>query len=397
MIYFLLLILGWWNYNESEFPSIFKNSWDRPLYAICYSQNCPHCKGIPSRFHSFSKTLANNDEIIYTAIDTGNSTACYKLGARYVPYFVFARGTNPKYWLHPQFTCPFRWRDFVADWGGPKIIEFSGAKRAVEEHAKTTLNGGSLFFLQANKQDPIYQIYTDLSTKYHIFNDTFLFSSKATGKPKLTIYTSTNCSQSYYVNSTNIVKYIKKFRFSSLHYFDKPEFLKMTKSANSVLWMNDGQLNGTRLQLFDEIANRKCGKAQFGWSHLNINKDISKLLQTDLDSPYIATVTKKNQCQFIHSLKSEDVVIEDFDKINKFIDESLKDSENNDCVQFTNEKKHVLNQSHQQVTTSIPKENSDKTFPMFYLFGGTALVTVGIIGYCMFKKKDDGLVDDKIE
>ena len=342
MILFTILF-GWWEYDENKFQEIFDNSWNRPLYAICYSQHCPHCVGIPSRFKMFSQSMSNNDDIIYTAIDAGNSTACQKLGAKFVPFFVFVRGTKKKYWLHPQFNCPLRWMEFVSDWGSPKVIKLTNGNNTneIDNHIKNTINGGSTFYLQAPKNSPLFNIFSNLSTKYHIYNDTFVYS-ESKEISKLTVFTSTKCSHTFDVDSQSIIKIIKDHRFSSLHHLDIQEWNKMTKSkVHSVIFMNDGELNGTRLQLLDDLANKYCDNAHFGWAILKDEKAISAKLQQKIEAPYIAAINRNNDCQFIHKINPN----ENVDILNNFLTDSFS----------TNKEKCTY-----YVAAEKPKEKKDK-------------------------------------
>lgn len=403
------LIFGWWEYDESKFPKIFNNSWNRPIYAICYSQNCPHCVGIPSRFKMFSQSMANNDDIIYTAIDAGNSTACQTLGAKFVPYFIFARGTKKKYWLHPQFNCPLRWMEFVSDWGSPKIIKVKNDLSDISEHVQKTLNGGSTFILQAPKDSLIFNIYTNLSTKYHIYNDTFIYS-ESKELTKLTVFTSTNCSHMFDVDSQTIIKIIKEYRFSSLHHLDLQEWSKMTKSkSNSIILLNDGELNGTRLKLLDDLANQHCEDSRFGWAILKDEKAISMKLQQKIESPYIAVINRKNDCQYIQDIKSK----ENFEILDGFISDSLSDQKVKEkCTHYVaaEKPKEADNKKKNENATKFNIKNIDnyknekiqsgklniKTISFIALLFIAAISVIGFISY-KSNMKDHSDTEAKIE
>ncbi|OHT12722.1 hypothetical protein TRFO_17339 [Tritrichomonas foetus] len=334
MLIFTLFLL-WWEYNEDEFQKVFDDTWNKPLYAVCYSPNCPHCHGLPGRFIMFAKSMAERNDIIYTAIDITNSTACQKLGARFIPYFVFARGTNRKYWLYPQFNCPIRWIEFIEDWGNPKIEKLNLINKSLNHYEKErelirkTLNGGSTFHLKVPENHSILSKYEDLSKKFRVYNDTFILSENndlKNSRPEIIVYTSTNCSQTFEVNSSNLNKIVNNYKFSSLHHLDRKEWGKLSKSSNTVIFMNDGELNGTRLELLDQLSNEFCGVAKFGWAIIKDQKAISITLKQNNDIPYIAVINKNNSCQFISNLE------EDFDKMKEFISASL--GETTKCQKF---------------------------------------------------------------
>lgn len=83
--------------------------------------------------------------------------------------------------------------------------------------------------------------------------------------------------------------------------------------------MNDGELNGTRLQLLNELANKHCKDSHFGWANLKDEKSISAKLQQKEEKPYVAFINRNNDCQFIQTIESD----ENADFIDNFITNSL--------------------------------------------------------------------------
>jgi hypothetical protein len=254
----------WWTYNESTFRQKFESSWSTPIYALCWSHSCPHCQGLPERFQTFSSSMAAHSDVIFTAISIANTTGCSPsyLHAKFLPYWVFARGTNPKYWLFPQFSCPLRWIEFVSDWANPIARPLS--PDGFNETLNSTFNGGSSFFLEIpDDRAADLAVYKKLSAQYHVINNSFAYALTKEKAMKLSVFWSPHCGQTFEGDGLNLASLIDANKFSHFHHFDGKEWKRLRK--RSLLIVDDKELNQSRAEVLSELSREFCHKVDFGW------------------------------------------------------------------------------------------------------------------------------------
>lgn len=301
-----------------EFPTKMKESWETPIYALCYSQTCPNCQGLPSKFKFMRKAVESHNDVLFTAIDVANSTACRKFGAKRLPFFIFARGSKPKYWLYPNFRCPLRWIEFVKDWANPTakettLEEFRGS-------LDSTKNGGSAFFLEVDSEDSQgVEQFVNLSTYYHVMNATFGYRKIAGTVTKMTVFKSSECTRVYNEN-VDIADVIAREKFSHFHLFDQPEAEEERKHGKFVILSNDGELNGTRQDILNSLSSEFCSDTSIGWARISAKLSSKDALAGSVGrAPPRFTVTDPSKkCEF------EEVNIDaDFAKIKSFVESSF--------------------------------------------------------------------------
>jgi hypothetical protein len=316
---------SWWKYSESEFLTKFNNSWDVPLYALCYSQNCPHCQGLPTRFELFAGSLGAGKDLLCTAIDINNTNGCRHLGATHLPYWVFVRGTNKKYWLYPSFNCPLRWMDFVADWVEPTARD--STKQQFEDSLNHTFNGGSAFYLELPETDKSQlQQYESLSAKYHVVNNSFAYSISHVQQPLLKVYRSEKCFQEFTSSNLNSLTIIEKYKFSAFHHYDAKEWTTLSNTNKTVLVMIDEELNGNPRTLLYQLSRDYCASHEFGWARIGQDKAIGKALgKREDDPPYVVVSDNSNQCRYVRELGDGEL-----EAVRQFIDHPPAE----ECLKF---------------------------------------------------------------
>ena len=304
MFYYIFLsIFEWWTFTDNQYFEKEANSWEKPLYIACVSPRCPHCQGIPQRFESFSRMSDDENNSIMSSVDCSKSIHCRHLGAKYLPYFVFIRGTEKKYWLEPNFNCPIRWIEFLKDYTSPTAIKIEKNEQ-FNELIEKSINGGSTFILYiSNENNKLKEIFIKLSIKYRIFNSSFGYEiNENYNNSKLRIYKSPLYFEEYLINELNLNNIIQENKFSNLHRFNFNEWNESIFKKKTGILMIDNEINNYNLSILINLSNKFGKEINFGWGKLKKENQISfKLGLNNKTNSYFALVDQKNQLKWIYN------------------------------------------------------------------------------------------------
>jgi hypothetical protein len=369
----------WWNYTESDFLTKFNNSWNMPIYALCYGKNCPHCQGLPQRFEMFASAFGLRDDVLCTAIDINNTSGCRHLGAYHIPYWVFVRGTNKKYWLYPSFNCPLRWMDFVSDWVDPiaknmPIDEF-------EATLNSTFNGGSAFYLELpdTEKEPL-KLYQTLSARYHVVNNSFAYSFRKDRKLKLTIYKSPHCLIQFDELKLDFSALIEQYKFSHFHHYDSKEWRQLSSQNKTVLVMIDSEINENTQNLLYGLSRDYCASHEMGWGRVDQQKSIGKVLErSEVESPFVVVTDPFSKCRYVHD--SVDLEIEPVRKL-------IEAPDSHQCLKFevsTPEEKEAVKQEQSGEGLNVVQSDIPGKVFLSALHVGIGLAIIAVVAGFLIK------------
>ena len=125
-----LIIFGfstWWDFNGTEFPTKLANSFNHPIFVLCYSPYCPHCVGLPQGLLNYNNSiLGQRTDIDITMIDCYNlARVCYDFHIHGTPYITLILGDNYRYWPSTSERAGPGWDRFINEHIGPNLRQIN--------------------------------------------------------------------------------------------------------------------------------------------------------------------------------------------------------------------------------------------------------------------------------
>ncbi|EAY17350.1 hypothetical protein TVAG_319450 [Trichomonas vaginalis G3] len=302
MLFFLFRnsLSEWWQYNAAEYQLYENNSFRHPIFAVCTSTRCPHCKGLPEALHAYSDMVGNNTKVVFTNINCAETSFCPRVPVRGVPAFVLIRGPDPKYWVQTYERNFLGWGRFLEQTVKAHAVELTNPADLSREITKT-FRGSTTFFLSVPENDAAtLKAYKRTVPDYHPMGCTFLYKKEGT-VAKITAYRSPNCFISKEITADEIPDFVEANKYSSYHHFTRHE-LTMAISKNISVFVTVGQdnLNQEQHSALDQLSTKHCGKMEFGWAEKESDNDVihfSKMSGDDV--PYYFSMNPREKCYHI--------------------------------------------------------------------------------------------------
>jgi len=280
----------WWNFSEYEIGDKIRNSFDMPLFMLCYSHYCPHCHGLPEGFSEYNKTLGNRNDIYLSMLDCALQSGCGYFRIRGTPQMILVLGNKHRYWPVSPERGPNGWDRWINERIGPNLRQIYNDSE-LDEAKQEPKEGGSTFFLETPSENHKWvNMIRNLSKMYRIFNDTFVFKvNPSISKPILHAFPSEFCDYVYHGTQFGIKGFLEKHKFGVFHRYDRDEFKELTKASIYIVEkdLSPGQRESLRL-----LPKGRCGDMVFGWSNTkDEDKQIYKLTSSkDAELPFLYSI-----------------------------------------------------------------------------------------------------------
>ena len=340
MFFFLFTTFSfstWWEFNEYEFPKIVKNSFNLPLFALCFSPFCPHCHGLPEGFQNFNSGLGNRTDILITTIDCYNQGGCHFFALRGTPHIALVLGSNNRYWPVSPERGPEGWDRWINERIGPNLRQVFNISE-IDDAKREPTDGGTTFLLEVpNSDDPYIEHLRDLSKTYRIYNDTFVFYvNKSISHPRLSAFYSEYCSVVYSGQLSGMKKFIEQNKFGVFHRYDGDEFKELIKSKkHAAILLTDNEPTKSQKESIRRLPKDRCSDNMiFGWALVKDDRKIlsaTKVKASDL--PLIYHIDPNEQSNKNRIYKG---------KISKFYDYIFTSNHEGPVANTTNEQSKTI-------------------------------------------------------
>ena len=303
MILFTLFI--WFDFNEKEFKVLRKNSINKPVFVVCYSPYCPHCRNLPEQTHEFSNMIQNRTDVYVTSINCAESDHCQIFKATHTPFIVLVYGERRKYWPKIRSKNIDDWMKVVDKYTNDNIREIFTEKQLIEAKNEPT-DGGTTFYLEVpSKDDDYLRCLTGLSRRYLVYNDTFIYKVVQDLKtPKLFAFQSPECSKEFFFNGKSdsnklllrqtIEDFVSAYKFGHLHRYDIDEYKQEAKQRSLFILFVEDNLDKDQMIALRGFPSDYCFFASIGWISLRESLSAMKLVgRTKSDLPLLAYKSQK--------------------------------------------------------------------------------------------------------
>lgn len=318
LLFFEFSFSVWWDYNQNEYPEYEKNSYKHPIFAVCTSPHCPHCKGLPEILRMYSDMIGNSSKVVFTSVSCASGDLCGRIPVRAVPAFVLIRGPDPKYWIQTYERNYMGWNKFLEQHINAKAIEIKDAME-INTHVSKTYRGGTTYYLTVPDQTSVvFKAFKKLVPIYAPMSCTFVyrFDGKST---KITAYKSSSCViTNESITSTNIAEFVEKNRFSSYHHFGRLELYKLAMNNVSVfVTICEEYVNEYQQLALDRLSTQFCGKIEFGWAEKTADYEIVSFSRMSRDDvPFYFAMNPEKKCFHVQKGNPQSPEVDEFIKNN---------------------------------------------------------------------------------
>jgi hypothetical protein len=261
----------WWDFNETQFHLYKHGTFERPIFAVCYSESCAGCIGLPEMARHFAETLGGGPDLLVTAVSTSHpGIGIFRITG--TPFMCLVLGPKRKYWPSITEKDEEQWHAFIQSYTSPfmrAISDPSSLQTAVDH----SLNGGTSFHLATPTEgSELFQELKALSQFYRIFGCSFTFEiNTALVDDVLTAYRSPNCSRLF--NCTNVTEFVSQNKFSSLHKYDLEEYQEMLAAHETFMFLVVRQLDDDQKSVLLDIDTAiGCSTMVTGWASTSESK-----------------------------------------------------------------------------------------------------------------------------
>jgi thiol-disulfide isomerase/thioredoxin len=299
----------WWDFAADEFANYELDSIERPVFAVCTSPTCPHCRGIAESFRHFSTSVGPSSNVVFTHIDCATSEVCGQAGVRGVPAFLLIRTPNPQYWVTDYSRTFSDWSRFLRGQIGITAEEVTDLADPIER----SLNGPSSFHLIAPKnQREIVKAFKRWSSFYRIFNCSFTFAFDSEAQwPTVTVYRSPICSKTFQVRSRTLKKLIEDNKFGDLHRYELEEWRQTSANGPFGLFVVSEALDGAARDNLSLFSSQKCNRMRFGWASFRRDEQIAELTSmSEADAPFLYLTNRNQSCSMVSGRVASPTVLE---------------------------------------------------------------------------------------
>lgn len=295
-----------WEFDPDVFPSLVENSFEKPIFLLCYATYCPHCRGLPELFRNFSETYAPGDDLIVTTLNCEeNRATCRTLPMEGTPHITLVMGPDSHYWPVAEERTIESWAPWIAKFVGNQFREIKSAED-LEEAKREPTGGGATFVLEVSSaQDPVFDVLLPLTRVYRIYNDTFVYKVDPTlSAPRLSVFQNKWCGTEFKGTFTeqDLKQFIDVHRHGLMHAYRPTEFFELIQKETSIIYINDrGELSDSQIDGVMNMPNGLCSDVIFGWTHVEDQPGILEAIGLSrLELPILFGVNPSKKCSWVH-------------------------------------------------------------------------------------------------
>jgi hypothetical protein len=252
----------WWTFNVTEFQIYRHESFDRPIFVVCYRPSCPSCQGVPEMARHFAENLGNRSDLLVTTVnaDEAGSIGFFRITG--TPFMCLVLGPKRKYWPKVGEANEEVWDEFIREQTSPSLIEITNATE-FENMRNNSLHGGSSFHLETPDHGlRIVQDLRNISRTHRIFGCSFTYHVNPNiTTPQLTVYRSVSCSVNFENGGLidSIIEFVDRFKFAAFHKYDMEEYLEAGNVVETLIYVAVIALDEQQNKVIDQIsAETQC-------------------------------------------------------------------------------------------------------------------------------------------
>jgi hypothetical protein len=271
-----------------------EQSFEKPLFHLCFSRYCPHCHGLDNGFINFNRTLGDRDDIYISMIDCAVKRGCYLFKIHGTPSIKLIRGKKHRYWFETGERGPNGWARFIDQNIGPNLREIFNESE-LEEAKEEPQNGGSTFYLETPSENHswVHEI-REISKEIRIYDATFVYKvNKDIRTPKLHVFRSKYCDKVYRGLKSGIRNFVDKNKFGVLHRYDIEEFVHLFGTTKAALLIVSKDISPPQKSALVELSKDHCDDGiEIGWANIHEkDADIIKYVRSHSDElPFLFTI-----------------------------------------------------------------------------------------------------------
>jgi hypothetical protein len=290
---------AWWTFNETEFAVLRHHTFERLIFAVCYSDHYPSCMGIPELTRRFAANLGNRSNLLVTLVNTADRNHIRHFRITGTPFILLVLGPKRKYWPKTEERDEAAWDRFIRAQTSPSLRLISNSSERRSSLLDGFESGGSSFHLIVPSENlSIVSELRALSRRHRIFGCTFTFELNETvQKPKLTVHRAPNCSTEF--DGERLSEFVDSNKFGALHKYDLEEYLEATARSETLIFILVQNLDGNHRAMLHKIAtNLNCEGLVTGWAttHESKRKILIELGINFSDLPALVYRSPKTHC-----------------------------------------------------------------------------------------------------
>ena len=305
ILYSFLVSSTWIEYSDSEWKKLVENSFNLPIFALCYSPYCPHCSGLPEGFKRYDEGLGNRTDILIVTINCMKQYGCAHFHIRGTPNIALVIGNEYQYWPVSPERGPEGWDRWINQSLAPNLRRIE-----TDEELKSAQfepwDGGTTFYAEVKSEDdPILPILKNHSILFKHYNDTFIYRVKENIKEtKLYAYRKPGCQLVFHgdtKSSESVFSFLQKYRFGALHRYSYMEYMQLPSKQKSAIYIVDKHLEEAQRHSLQKLATNECSDIIYGWGSIEQDAKFSKILnpKEQETTPYLVVQDKAKKCKWV--------------------------------------------------------------------------------------------------
>ena len=292
------------------------NSFEKPLFVLCYSPSCMHCLGLPELMEEMNRTYKNKDSILFTSIDCQDEGAdCNLFPMSGTPYIGLVIGNDMRYWPSTKEKKYEDWINFLNKYTDTNMREVSTYDE-IDAIKKEQAGGGSTFVIEfQDKASKFFHEIQQFVQHYTIYNDTFVYKiDPSLGANKIKVFTNEHTFFEIKIkdNFNEITQFIRSNRFGIHHPFESDEFQYTINSRKSIFYIYDMPMSINQEDSFFNLPNKIGDDTIFyGIVSVENKKDVLNITDSSIiEAPFLFGSDPSTGCTWkyykrIDSLDSE--------------------------------------------------------------------------------------------
>ena len=276
------------NYTEENWKKYTSNSFNVPVFALCYSPYCPHCVGLPEGFDRFSKGLGNRTDIVLMIINCYGGYGCARLHIRGTPHIALVIGKEWKYWPATGERGAEGWDRWLNQTLAPTLRKIE-TDEELKEAQQEPKDGGTTFLLEVpSENDPSIAILRNHTKLFRHYNDTFVYRvRKELDAAELIAYRKPGCPISYYGKMEEMYSFLLRNRFGLYHRYQYTEYLSIPQNERSAVLVVEKDLSKSQHHFLGLLGTNECSDINYGWASVEDNEKFSRLPGSITEVPYL--------------------------------------------------------------------------------------------------------------
>ena len=341
LLYSFLVSSTWIEYSDSEWKKLVDNSFNLPVFALCYSPYCPHCSGLPEGFQRYNEGLGNRTDILIMTINCMKQYGCAHFHIRGTPNIALVMGSEYQYWPVSPERGPEGWDRWINQSIAANLRRIE-TDEDLENAQFEPWDGGTTFYAEVKSEnDPILPILKNHSKLFKLYNDSFVYRVKENIKGTvLYAYRKPGCPIAFAgdtKNSDSVLSFLQKNRFGALHRYSYKEYMQLPTKQKTGIYIVEKHIEEVQKYSLRKLATNECSDIIYGWGSIEQDAKFSKILnpKEQESTPYLLIQDKVKKSKWIWKKalwRAQKELVPYLSSTNQNTDDSNKSNDKNDGI-----------------------------------------------------------------